>query len=80
MSPTVGVSNRQCIWATPCCKIVATFFDNFHFVDVRDHMCQGILTLEQHWLTNQCTGGSVFCIYSPSTGRDCLGQHGLASK
>ena len=27
----------------------------------------------------ECTGGLVFGISSPTTGRNCLGQHGLAS-
>ena len=37
--------------STPRCNIVAFFFDNFHKIDVHDHLRQGVQKVEQHWLT-----------------------------
>ena len=37
-----GVSTRPYLRTTPRCNIVASYFDNFHFIDVHDHMRQGI--------------------------------------
>eukprot|EP00731_Ephydatia_muelleri_P001846 Em0001g1846a len=51
VSADKGVSTRPYLRTTPGCNIVASYFDNFHFIDVHDHMRQGILKLEQHWLT-----------------------------
>ena len=51
VSADKGVSTRPYLRTTPRCNIVASYFDNFHFIDVHDHMRQGILKLEQHWLT-----------------------------
>eukprot|EP00731_Ephydatia_muelleri_P031198 Em0022g712a len=51
VSADKGVSTRPYLRTTPRCNIVDSYFDNFHFIDVHDHMRQGILKLEQHWLT-----------------------------
>ena len=51
VSSTSGVKTRPYIRYTPRCNIVASFFDNFHKIDVHDHLRQGVLKLEQHWLT-----------------------------
>eukprot|EP00731_Ephydatia_muelleri_P006322 Em0003g570a len=51
VSSTSGVKTRPYICYTPRCNIVASFFDNFHKIDVHDHLRQGVLKLEQHWLT-----------------------------
>ena len=51
VSADKGVSTCPYLRTTPRCNIVAFYFDNFHFIDVHDHMRQGILKLEQHWLT-----------------------------
>eukprot|EP00731_Ephydatia_muelleri_P001696 Em0001g1696a len=51
VSSTSGVKTRPYIRYTPRCNIVASFFDNFHNIHVHDHLRQGVLKLEQHWLT-----------------------------
>ena len=51
VSSTFGDKTHPHICYTPRCNIIAFFFDNFHKIDVHDHLRQGILKLEQHWLT-----------------------------
>ena len=51
VSSTFGVKTHPHIRYTPRCNIVASFFDNFHKIDVHDHLRQGVQKVEQHWLT-----------------------------
>ena len=47
VSPTAGISTCPYTCTTPR---FSSYFDNFHLIDVHDHMRQGVLKLEQHWL------------------------------
>ena len=51
VSRAEGVFTRPITKETRRCEMVSAFFDNFHWIDVHDHLRQGVLALEQHWLT-----------------------------
>jgi hypothetical protein len=51
VDPIHGVYQENVEKSTPRCSLVARYFDNFHLIDVHDHMRQGVLGLEMHWRT-----------------------------